>query len=239
MVEPRVALVTGEDNASVDLIARRFGVDRVVRGAKDKAGALKELSEELGVPLDEFCYLGDGDRDSLALSLVSLGLVPANATADAKAAGHRVLSKPGGHGVVAEAVSLLLRVGADEERAGIQEKEMRAAVEESLTAHQRLLEESLPVLVQVAQVSIRTLRTGRKILLFGNGGSAADAQHVAGELVGRFSRESEPWPAMALTTDTSILTAVGNDWEFDEVFARQVRAFARHGDLVVGISTSE
>ena len=81
-------------------------------------------------------------------------------------------------------------------------------------------------------------QNGRRIFVCGNGGSAADAQHVAGELMGRFLIEREPWPAIALTTDTSILTAVGNDWAFEDVFARQVRALARPGDVVVGITTS-
>jgi D-sedoheptulose 7-phosphate isomerase len=109
---------------------------------------------------------------------------------------------------------------------------------DSLAAHQRLIDHSLPTLAAIAQALTRALRTGRKILLFGNGGSAADAQHVAGELVGRFLLESEPWPAIALTTDSSILTCVGNDWAFEQVFARQIRALARPGDVVVGITTS-
>jgi D-sedoheptulose 7-phosphate isomerase len=121
---------------------------------------------------------------------------------------------------------------------GAIENEMRRIVTDSIAAHRQLLEQSLPVLASVAQAFTTAILTGRKILLFGNGGSAADAQHVAGELVGRFLRESEPWPAIALTTDTSILTCVGNDWEFADVFGRQVRALARPGDVVVGISTS-
>jgi D-sedoheptulose 7-phosphate isomerase len=92
--------------------------------------------------------------------------------------------------------------------------------------------------VACARVVVESLRAGGKILLFGNGGSAADAQHISAELVGRFALEREPFPALALTTDTSILTAVGNDWDFKEIFARQVRAHARQGDIVVGISTS-
>jgi D-sedoheptulose 7-phosphate isomerase len=76
------------------------------------------------------------------------------------------------------------------------------------------------------------------VLLFGNGGSAADAQHIAAELVGRFAINREPWAAMALTTDTSILTAIANDWEYADVFSRQVLALARPGDVVVGLSTS-
>lgn len=79
---------------------------------------------------------------------------------------------------------------------------------------------------------------GYKVLICGNGGSAADAQHFAAELIGRFEKERAAWPAVALTTDTSILTAVGNDYGFDKVFARQVQGLGRSGDVLIGISTS-
>ena len=82
------------------------------------------------------------------------------------------------------------------------------------------------------------LRAGGRVLVFGNGGSAADAQHFAAELIGRYVRERSPLPAIALTTDTSALTAIGNDYGFDEVFARQVRGLAGSSDLVLGITTS-
>jgi phosphoheptose isomerase len=82
------------------------------------------------------------------------------------------------------------------------------------------------------------LRSGNKVLVFGNGGSAADAQHLAAELVGRFGKDRRPLPALALTTDTSVLTALGNDYGFDDVFARQIRAMVEAGDLVIAISTS-
>ena len=83
-----------------------------------------------------------------------------------------------------------------------------------------------------------TLASGHKLLLFGNGGSAADAQHLAAELVGRFLKERRPLPAVALTTDTSALTAIANDYGYDEVFARQVRALGTKGDVALAISTS-
>lgn len=234
----RLALVTGEDNDYAELIARRFGVETLRRGAKDKAAAIRALSETFGVPPEAFCYVGDSDRDAPALAMVGLGLAPANATPAAKAAAHCLLSRSGGAGAVAEAVGLLLRMREEEAEAEALIGEARRIAGDSLAAHQRLLDESLPTLVQIAQALTRALRAGRKMLLFGNGGSAADAQHVAGELVGRFLRESEPWPAIALTTDSSVLTCVGNDWEFADVFARQVRALARPGDVVAGISTS-
>jgi D-sedoheptulose 7-phosphate isomerase len=89
-----------------------------------------------------------------------------------------------------------------------------------------------------AVVLIEALKSGRKVLTMGNGGSAADAQHFAAELVGRFLLERKALPAIALTTDTSILTAVGNDYGFDDVFKRQVEALVNPGDVLIGISTS-
>lgn len=231
-----VALVTGEDSPAVDRIAKRFSVEvvHVRRGAKDKVAALQALASDLDVSLEHFCYVGDGDRDAPAFAHVGLGLAPANGTPKARGAAHRVLQNRGGAGAVAEAVELLDALRSD----GEDEDDFRRILQDSLEAHQRLIDESLPVLQKVADAFVHAICGGRKILFFGNGGSAADAQHIAGEIVGRFLRESQPWPAMALTTDTSILTAVGNDWEFEDVFGRQVRALARPGDVVAGISTS-
>jgi len=89
-----------------------------------------------------------------------------------------------------------------------------------------------------AEVVLAALRAGHKVLLCGNGGSAADAQHIAAELVGRYTRERPGYPAIALTTDTSNLTAIGNDYGFDRIFARQVEALGHAGDVLIAISTS-
>ncbi len=88
------------------------------------------------------------------------------------------------------------------------------------------------------QVQLEALKQGNKILIAGNGGSAADAQHFAGELVGRFLKERKGLGAVALSTDTSILTSIGNDYGYEEIFARQVEALGRPGDVLIGISTS-
>ena len=101
-----------------------------------------------------------------------------------------------------------------------------------------LYEVITPEIWRCVRLLADALRQGRKILLMGNGGSAADAQHFAAEMVGRFLLERRALPAIALTTDSSILTAVGNDYGFDEVFKRQIEALAVSGDVVVGISTS-
>lgn len=119
---------------------------------------------------------------------------------------------------------------------------MLEKIEEYFSGHLRTLErvaqEMAEDIAGCARLLTETLRRGNKILILGNGGSAADAQHFAAELVGRFLRDRQALPAIALTTDTSILTAVGNDFGYDEVFKRQVEALARPGDAVIGISTS-
>jgi len=90
----------------------------------------------------------------------------------------------------------------------------------------------------IAATMIGALRSGNKILLVGNGGSAADAQHIAAEIVGRYRHDRPAWTAIALTTDTSILTAITNDYGFEQVFARQVEALGGHGDVLLALSTS-
>jgi D-sedoheptulose 7-phosphate isomerase len=100
------------------------------------------------------------------------------------------------------------------------------------------LKHKTPEILRGAQELIATRNAGNKILICGNGGSAADAQHFAAELVGRFERERPSYPAIALTTDTSVLTAIGNDYGFEHVFSRQVAGLGRKGDLLIAISTS-
>jgi len=111
---------------------------------------------------------------------------------------------------------------------------LRVSAELSVT----VARESSSVIFEAALLITRCLRNGGKVLFFGNGGSAADAQHLAAELVGRFVRERAGLPAIALTTDSSILTAVGNDYGFEQVFARQIQALGRAGDVAVALSTS-
>ena len=96
----------------------------------------------------------------------------------------------------------------------------------------------LEILLEVARVASSTLKTGHKIMLCGHGGSAADSQHIAAEFIGRFERERSSLAAIALTTDTSALTAISNDYGYDRVFSRQVDGLGQPGDLLIGISTS-
>ena len=117
-------------------------------------------------------------------------------------------------------------------------RELLDELPEGVAASVRASGVDLAAYERAACLVAETFRRGGKLLVFGNGGSAADAQHLAAEFVGRFLRDRQPLPAIALTTDTSALTAIANDYGFERVFARQVEALARPGDVVIGISTS-
>ena len=109
---------------------------------------------------------------------------------------------------------------------------------ESSHVSEIFVNENLGKINKVIQAITRALNAGNKILLFGNGGSAADAQHLAAEFVNRFLIERPPLPAIALSTDTSVITSIGNDYDFSEIFSKQIRAFGLPGDIAWGISTS-
>ena len=116
-------------------------------------------------------------------------------------------------------------------------KAILQTIDESVAVHEKL-KSLAPQIAAAARLLIAALQKGKKILVCGNGGSAADSQHIAAELVGRFKRERKALSAVALTTDTSILTSLANDYAFTRVFARQVEALGRKGDVLVLISTS-
>ncbi len=119
---------------------------------------------------------------------------------------------------------------------------MRTMIKAEFQAHKEtinaVIEKLIPDVEKASRIAIETLKNGNKILLCGNGGSAADAQHIAAELTGRYKSERRGLPGIALTTDTSALTAISNDYGYEKVFDRQVEALANKGDLLIAISTS-
>lgn len=122
-------------------------------------------------------------------------------------------------------------------------KIQESSINISIRGHEQALKasfgpENLKILDEITERIVEALKRGNKILLCGNGGSAADAQHIAAEFVGRFKRERKSLASIALTTDTSILTAIANDYAYDQVFARQVEGLGQKGDILIAISTS-
>ena len=119
---------------------------------------------------------------------------------------------------------------------------MQKMILEEFKAHKDIIENTIdtliPIVEKASEMIIATLKSGHKILICGNGGSASDAQHIAAELIGRYKRNRKGLASIALNTDTSALTAIANDFGYDNVFSRQVEALANKGDLLIGISTS-
>jgi D-sedoheptulose 7-phosphate isomerase len=115
---------------------------------------------------------------------------------------------------------------------------LKGIFEDTVAAHGRFAERGLPSVVAASEAIARALQGGRKVLAFGNGGSAGDAEHLVAELVGRFELDRRPLPAIALTANSSVVTAIANDYGYAHVFARQIEALGLAGDVAVGISTS-
>lgn len=115
---------------------------------------------------------------------------------------------------------------------------IQQSVEDSITAKKIFFAKHMEQIESCAAMMALAFKKGRKILLFGNGGSAADCQHIAAEFVNRFQIERKPLPAIALTTDTSIITSIGNDYAFEDIFFKQIQALGNKGDIALGISTS-
>ncbi|MGD8449029.1 MAG: D-sedoheptulose 7-phosphate isomerase [Desulfobacterales bacterium] len=111
-------------------------------------------------------------------------------------------------------------------------------LQDSIRVKDWFIKNNIPLILKGADMLVNCITSGHKILIFGNGGSAADAQHIAAEFVNRFQIERPPLAAIALTTDTSIITSIGNDYHFDEIFSKQINALGKKDDIAVGISTS-
>jgi D-sedoheptulose 7-phosphate isomerase len=111
-------------------------------------------------------------------------------------------------------------------------------LEAGIAAKRRCIENGLDNIIKAADMLFSCISSGNKVLIFGNGGSAADAQHLAAEFINRFQIERPPLAAIALTTDTSVLTSIGNDYRFDDIFSKQIEAIGKKGDIAWGISTS-
>jgi D-sedoheptulose 7-phosphate isomerase len=243
----RVGLVTGEETPWIDSVARRLEIALVAKGAKDKLAAVRRLAEKERIALGAVCYVGDADRDAPALAAVGLGLAPRDASAAAKDAAARVLSSPGGRGAVAEAIGLALATsGPAAPPASVRSAPVegdavgaiRTTIAESVAVLEQMADAIAPAIVAAADLIAHALAHGGKLLICGNGGSAADAEHMAAELVGRFERERPGLAAIALTGNGPALTALANDYGWESAFSRQIEALAKPGDAVVAISTS-
>lgn len=231
-----LAAITGEDTNIVNYFEKRFPWEYFYKGNHTKKETMKLIEENTKISRDEICYVGDGKYDVEPLKYAGLGICPANAIDKAKEAADIILQNDGGDGCIWEMLSILEQYN--------QPNSAHNYLYQRLYEHTNIFKK----LATDHMITDAVMNCGDKILeifekkgqvfLCGNGGSAADAQHIATEFISRFYKERPGLNAEALTTNTSTLTAIGNDYSFERVFVRQLEAKAHKGDMLIGISTS-
>lgn len=234
-----IGFITGESGKITEYFRERFKPDYFISGCKNKKKAIEEIIISDSLQASEICYIGDSRHDLEAIEYVGLGLATANAQDVIKKASDHVLSLSGGCGAVQEALNYILQLNKSE--VVELEYELFYQVYNQNTFMMKSIVSDIVLLkkvIKTARLIVERLREGGQVFFCGNGGSAADAQHLATELISRFYLERKAFNAEALSTNTSTLTAIANDYAFDQVFARQVEAKGKPGDLLIGISTS-
>ncbi len=235
----KIGFITGEDTDFSAYVKKRFAPDYFSSGCKDKLAYFKKLEETDGVHKSRTCFVGDSKKDIELLNYIDWSFAPADVDPLVTKAARHITKAVRGMGVVKEAAEFILR-----RRKGQDSVDFRNFWDSRLQEHIDVMtvmredETVRAALHDIANIWVEALRSGGKILLCGNGGSAADSQHLATELVSRFFMERKALDAEALTVNTSTLTAVGNDYSFARVFSRQIEAKGRPGDVLIAISTS-
>ena len=232
----KLAAITGEDTDIVDYFEKRFPWEYFYRGNKTKKETMKQIEQGTGISRENICYIGDGKYDVEPLTYAGLGLCPANAIDKAKNAADIILQNDGGRGCIWEMISILEKYND----AGCDHNYFFRRLEEHTNIFKKLAsdQELTDTVMAIGNEMIKILKHDGGIYLCCNGGSAADAQHIATEFISRFYRERPGLNAEALSVNTSTLTAIGNDYSFERVFVRQLEAKAKAGDMVIGITTS-
>lgn len=236
----KVGCISGEDTEFSRTFVRMVELDYAKLGCKAKAEALREIEETYHIAPEDICYIGDGKYDIPVLRIAGLSICPADAIPEVKSVANIILKRNGGDGCIAESYTLLSRIDASHE----EKSSFDLLLQQRMKEHMAVLEEVLSSECNIAkirtavQIIIACYKQKRCLFLCGNGGSAADAQHLAAELVGRFYMERRALNAEALTVNTSILTSLANDYDYNIVFARQLEAKAVSGDVLIGITTS-
>lgn len=236
----KIGFLTGEDNNFSEYVKKRFAPDYFVSGCKDKLSYFKRLSEDESIDKSKVCFVGDSTKDIELLKYLDFSFSPTDVSHEIKESAKFVTHAARGKGVIKEVAAFVLN----------RRKTVSLLLPMQDLWHVRLREHAEVInllqkdenlfmtVMEATKVIVTSLSAGGKLLICGNGGSAADSQHLATELVSRFFMERKALDAEALTVNTSTLTAIGNDYSFAKVFSRQVEAKGKPGDVLLAISTS-
>ena len=231
-----VVVLSTETNPVVAARCRKLKIE-AIQSCDDKLSAIKQFADHRNLTAQQIAYVGNDINDLAAMQWVGSPIAVADAVPEVRAVAKWVTRLPGGGGAVREVADRLVAARLDTDPAI---EWARQSVWQSLEVKQAIAgsEQLLGQIVRVARSMADVLRAGGRVFFFGNGGSAADSQHLAAELVGRFALERRALPAMALSVNSSVVTAIGNDYGYEQVFSRQLEGLARAGDMAIGITTS-
>ncbi|MBR6504160.1 MAG: SIS domain-containing protein [Clostridia bacterium] len=231
-----IIAITGESEEKSKYFRERFPWYKFYFDKKEKLVVVKEIERNLSISADEICYIGDGKYDIEVLKHVGLSIAPQDAIEEAKLVANFILSKNSGRGGLAEIKKIIEIYNNQDEFNQL----FYDGLIEHINTFRNILNNSnlTDKIKNVSDIIAKGILKNKKVYIFGNGGSAADAQHIAAEFVGRFKLERKAMNMEALTTNTSILTSIGNDYSYEKIFTRQLEAKINEGDIVIGISTS-
>ena len=232
----KLAAITGENTPIVEYFKKRFPWDYFYQSNKHKITTIEEIIVLEGINLQEVCYVGDGKYDVEPIQRSGLGICPYDAIDRVKQAADIILQGKGGQGCLWELIAILKQQNEEllPEHYFYQRLEEHAFTFKEMASNQKLMQDVMRLAEDICDI----VQKKGQLFLCGNGGSAADAQHIATEFVSRFFKERPGMNAEALTVNTSTLTAIGNDYSFERIFVRQLEAKTKAGDILIGISTS-
>jgi len=230
----KLGLITGENTPMVKYFNDWFKPDYFYSNCKDKISKIKKIQEIDGYKNDEICFIGDGKYDIDAIKYVGLGVCPNNASKSVKDAANVVLKSNSGDGCIQELMDLLIQYKEEKYLFFNKVCDEHMDLFRKIQTDKQLQDN----VIATAKEIVNVFKNNGKLLLCGNGGSAADSQHIAAEFINKFYMERRALNAEALTVNLSSLTSIGNDYNFKKVFARQVEAKGVKGDMLIGISTS-
>lgn len=235
-----VGAVTAEKDTFSEWIKNKipwaFFCDQVA----NKGVVLQEIRKKHHIDEGKLIYVGDGKKDCSAFPFCDYFICPNDAIEDVKNKADVILDNRAGTGIIWQLVNMPERLVRNQPKGKTADNDLWQKV---IQRHSIVLEKMRAIdfsstVVRAGDMLVDAIEKGNKIVLFGNGGSAADAQHIAAEFVGNYGYKREPINAIALTSDTVIISSIANDYNYEEIFSRQIQACVNKGDVVIGISTS-
>ena len=227
----QISFLTEENSKISNYFKDRFQPDYFYNNVKKKDEIIRQIAAASGVDLNNICYVGDGKYDIAPMSIAGCSICPQNAIDEVKRVSTMILNSYGGDGFIYEVKNRIL---------GNSYPKIESLLQRHNDVFKQVVSDSQikAQIDRIVKLIIEAIGSDKTVYTFGNGGSAADAQHIAGEFVGRFFKERKALPCEALTANAPIITALGNDYTYDIVFSRQVEAKCKKGDVLMGLSTS-